>query len=80
MKTILYIIMAMSISLNVSACNTDNDAPQKGETQTEQPRKEENDKNTIKLAVGSKTFTATLADNSSTRALKELLAKGEHPY
>lgn len=33
------------------------------------------EKNTIKLTAGSKTFTATLADNSSAKALKELLAK-----
>ena len=33
--------------------------------------------NTIKLAIeGGKTFTATLADNSSAQALKEQLAKG----
>lgn len=43
--------------------------------------KEENnnnmDSNTIKLTAGSKTFTATLVENSSTKALKELLAKGD---
>ena len=34
--------------------------------------------NTIKLTIeGGKTFTATLTDNSSTRALVELLAKGD---
>ncbi len=34
--------------------------------------------NTIKLTLeGGKTFTATLVDNSSTRALVELLAKGD---
>ena len=34
--------------------------------------------NTIKLTIeGGKTFTATLEDNSSTRALVELLAKGD---
>ena len=33
--------------------------------------------NTIKLTVGDKTFTATLVDNSSTQALKDLLAKGD---
>lgn len=33
--------------------------------------------NTIKLTIeGGRTFTATLVDNSSTRALKEQLAKG----
>lgn len=35
----------------------------------------ENDK--IKLTAGSKTFTATLVDNSSVKALKELLNKGD---
>lgn len=35
------------------------------------------DTNTIQLTVGGKRFTATLADNSSARALKELLEKGE---
>ena len=34
--------------------------------------------NTIKLAIkGGRTFTATLADNSSARALAELLARGD---
>jgi hypothetical protein len=33
--------------------------------------------NTIKLTAGNTTFTATLADNSSAKALKELLAKGD---
>ena len=32
--------------------------------------------NTLKLTVGDKTFTATLAENSSTQALKERLAQG----
>jgi len=32
--------------------------------------------NTMKIAAGNTTFTATLADNSSVEALKELLAKG----
>lgn len=31
---------------------------------------------TMKITVGSTTFTATLADNSSAEALKELLAEG----
>jgi len=33
--------------------------------------------NIIKLTVGNKTFSATLVENSSTAALKELLAKGD---
>ena len=32
--------------------------------------------NTLKLTVGGKTFTATLVENSSTKALKERLAQG----
>lgn len=32
--------------------------------------------NTLKLTVGDKTFTATLVENSSTKALKERLAQG----
>ena len=32
--------------------------------------------NTMKITAGDTTFTATLADNSSTEALKELLAEG----
>lgn len=32
--------------------------------------------NTLKLTVGDKTFTATLIENSSTKALKERLAQG----
>lgn len=32
---------------------------------------------TIKLKISGKTFTATLVDNSSTQALKALLAKGD---
>ena len=36
--------------------------------------------NTIKLTIeGGKTFTATLENNSSAKALREQLAKGNHP-
>ena len=44
--------------------------------QTNQPHNHM-ETNTIKLTVGDKTFTATLVDNSSTQALKDLLAKGD---
>lgn len=40
-------------------------------------KQDEMGKETIKLTVGDKSFSATLADNSSARALKDLLAKGD---
>ena len=48
--------------LNVNSNNNNNE----GNMQT----------NTLKLTVGDKTFTATLVENSSTKALKEHLAQG----
>ena len=35
---------------------------------------ENRESNTLKLTIGSRTLTATLVDNSSTRALKEMLS------
>lgn len=49
--------------------------PEEGESENE--NQENMETSTIKLKVGGKTFTATLVDNSSTRALKELLAEGD---
>lgn len=48
--------------------------PEEGESENE--NQENMETSTIKLKVGGKTFTATLVDNSSTRALKMLLAEG----
>lgn len=47
--------------------------PEEGESENE--NQENMETSTIKLKVGGKTFTATLVDNSSTRALKALLAE-----
>lgn len=49
--------------------------PEEGESENE--NQENMETSTIKLKVGGKTFTATLVDNSSTRALKALLAEGD---
>lgn len=73
MKKIFQISAAVALALAAAF------APASGLSKTE------NDKNTkqmktdkIKLAIkGGRTFTATLADNSSTRALMELLEKGD---
>lgn len=73
MKKIFQISAAVALALAAAF------APASGLSKTE------NDKNTkqmktdkIKLAIkGGRTFTATLADNSSARALMELLEKGD---
>lgn len=49
--------------------------PEEGESENE--NQENMETSTIKLKVGGKTFTATLVDNSSTSALKALLAEGD---
>lgn len=49
--------------------------PEEGESENE--NQENMETSTIRLKVGGKTFTATLVDNSSTRALKALLAEGD---
>lgn len=49
--------------------------PEEGESENE--NQENMETSTIKLKVGGKTFTATLVDNSSTCALKALLAEGD---
>ena len=47
------------------------------EEESENENQENMETSTIRLKVGGKTFTATLVDNSSTRALKALLAEGD---
>jgi len=61
----------------VTACG--NDSPELENLDTEQNENQGNnmESNKIKLMAGNTTFTATLVDNSSTKALKELLAKGD---
>lgn len=61
----------------VTACG--NDSPEPENTDTEQNENQGNNMGSdkIKLTAGNTTFTATLVDNSSTKALKELLAKGD---
>lgn len=83
MKKSLIIVLSLMITIGTSACSTDDNAAPEPETPEQSDNSGEGDKNdnnmengTIKLTAGSKTFTATLADNSSAKALKELLAKG----
>jgi hypothetical protein len=51
---------------------TDGNPPATAGTDSEQPETEQDD--TIYLQIGERTYTATLTDNSSAQALKELLA------
>lgn len=52
-------------------------AAQTGHKAPDNQYKANMESNTIKIAIeGGRTFTATLVDNSSTQALRELLAKG----
>lgn len=58
------------LSMAISAFGQSNTTNNKNNRQME--------KSTMKLKIeGGRTFTATLVDNSSTKALKELLAKGD---
>ena len=68
-KFILFFMMFGLVFKSI-ACNTDNKT-----TSEEAFTVEATD--TIKLTAGSTTFTATLANNSSAKALKELLTKGD---
>ena len=71
MKKLLAYIVAI---LLLSACSSDAASSTK-------PSQPESDKGTVpmkhKIHVNDTTFTATLADNSSATALKELLQKGD---
>ncbi|MDE7280893.1 MAG: hypothetical protein K2N36_04035 [Ruminiclostridium sp.] len=52
-------------------------AAQPGEIpQTQEPEKEKEKNNMLTIQIGDKTLTATLENNSSAEALKELLSKG----
>lgn len=54
----------------------DNLAGMSGSILVEKEDSEVQEENTMKVTVGDTAFTATLADNSSAQALKELLAEG----
>ena len=67
MKRSLFLFLILTSIIITTACaGKDNNKPLK-ETRS----------NMINVKIGSKLFTATLADNSSTRALMEKLAEGE---
>lgn len=86
MKTCLLISLLL-LPLLVAACTSDPEpelvppVPEQPAQPEEEEPENENQENmatsTIRLKVGGETLTATLVDNSSTRALKALLAEGD---
>lgn len=82
------IIVAVLVSLTACGSRTDNDAANSenrentaadNESASEEDGGKTNmdqEENSMKITAGDTTFTATLADNSSVDALKELLAEG----
>ena len=87
MKTWLLIPLLLLLPLLAAACTSDPEPElvppvpeqpvQPEEEESENENQENMETSTIRLRVGGKTFTATLVDNSSTRALKALLAEGD---
>lgn len=87
MKTCLLIPLLLLLPWMAAACTSEPELDLEPPV-PEQPARPEDDESenenqehmetsTIRLKVGGKTFTATLVDNSSTRALKALLAGGD---
>lgn len=88
MKNVLLFYFVL-LSFTIAACGSDHhdaEIPDKEDsTPSTSDGEDENNENngndmkndTIKLTVGSHVFTATLVKNTSTEALKELLAKGD---
>lgn len=81
----LFLWFMLVIATAAGACGTDNDTLLPPEPPVEESGNEDDTSNNhpdmnankINITAGDTTLTATLVDNSSTRALKELLAKGE---
>ena len=66
MRTNIFLIISLFIAVAFSACAQDNDTNNQSNT---------NESMKMKIAVGGKEFTATMADNTSAKALVELLTK-----
>ena len=91
MKRLLSLAMLLACCVTVTACTPAEEVqaiPQRPDTPVAPDNNEDNDNgednnddnmsnNTIKLTVEDTTFTATLADNSATRVLKQRLAQGD---
>lgn len=70
--------MHSEVSESVSDSATETEVPEKerGDNKTEDDAPKSTKQNEITITAGDTVFTATLADNSSADALKELLAEG----
>ncbi|WP_434778934.1 cyclophilin-like fold protein [Neisseria sp. Ec49-e6-T10] len=72
MKRLFTILLSIALLLNIEACHSSNDFPSEPtSTIPENQAKPEN--MNIQITVGSATFTATLEDNQTTKAFKQML-------
>lgn len=83
MRRLPILVLPLFMAVSLSACTTENEA---GITDSPIEQPEDNisneeegtmETNTIRLTVDGRSFEATLANNSSARALKERLAQGK---
>jgi len=72
-KVILLIVLSVTIIMPLSSCSSDDDNLETGNPPQTEENQEPNSSNTMKIIVGSATFTATIASNSTATAFKELL-------
>lgn len=68
--TLLLVLLSLLISFKCSDESSAADLVSSNDTTTSK------EQNTMKITVGTTVFTATLVDNSSTKALKAMLAEG----
>ena len=71
-KKIWISILLAALLAGLSACGS---KPEESAGDSAQTESEDMEGDTMKITAGTHTFTAALADNSSAKALKELLAK-----
>ena len=75
MQVVLFLAMACGSSPVIEVIPEQPDVSVDTDDGEDKDNTDENmESNTLKLTIGSRTLTATLVDNSSTRALKEMLS------
>lgn len=84
MRRLPILVLTLFMAVSLSACTTENEAgvtdspiEQPEDNISNEEEEETMETNTIRLTVDGRSFEATLANNSSARALKERLAQGK---
>jgi len=72
-KVLLLTVFAIFGVIPLSSCSSDDDNLETGNPSVTEENQEPNSSNTMKITVGSTTFTATIASNPTATAFKELL-------